>query len=326
MRSETTNRWAVILAGGDGMRLRPLIRMITGDECPKQFCRILGGETLLDQTIRRVSLAVPPDRTLAAVTQTHERFYVPLLSGVPSHQVVVQPENRGTAPAILYSLLRLGARAPEASVAFFPSDHYFSNDEKFMSHVDSAFEAVDSCPELVTLLGITPEGPEVDYGWIEPAGPISARSPFPLFQVSRFWEKPPLAVARKLMERGCLWNSFVMVGHLTTFLEMIRRAAPQLYYRFKSIRSKLGTDGEEWEIQALYDQLPSTNFSQQVLTRRPADIAVLPVNGVRWSDWGEPSRVLSDLLRMGKDFDWRHERDDTVSVHQQRDWKIPRQA
>lgn len=308
------------------MRLRPLIRMITGDECPKQFCRILGGETLLDQTIRRVSLAVPPDRTLVAVTQTHERFYFPLLNGVPSHQVVVQPENRGTTPAILYSLLRLAAKAPEASVAFFPSDHYFSNDEKFISHVDSAFEAADFCPELVTLLGITADAPEVEYGWIEPAEPILGCGSFPSFQVSRFWEKPSLALARKLMERGCLWNSFVMVGHVTTFLEMILRAVPHVYYRFKSIRSKLGTDGEESEIRALYDQLPSTNFSQQVLAVRPADLAVLPVNGVRWSDWGEPSRVLSDLQKLGQHVGWQRRRDDTLSVHRLRNWRIPRQA
>jgi mannose-1-phosphate guanylyltransferase len=325
MRSETTKRWAVILAGGNGMRLGPLTRLIAGDERPKQFCTILGGETLLDQTRRRVSLAVPPEQTMFVVTQTHERFYVPLLGGVSPDHVIAQPKNQGTAPAIVYSLLRLATMAPAASVAFFPSDHYFSNDEKFMSHVDSAFEAADFCPELVTLLGITADSPEVEYGWIEPAEPILGHGPSPLFRVRRFWEKPPLVLARKLMERRCLWNSFVMVGHVTTFLEMIRRAVPHVYYRFKSVRSKLNTDGEEWGIRALYDQLPSTNFSQQVLAVRPADLAVLPVSEVGWSDWGEPDRVLSDLEKMGQDVGWQRRRDDTLSVHRLRNWRIPTQ-
>ncbi len=326
VRSGRTDRWAVILAGGNGMRLRPLTRLIAGDERPKQFCRILGGETLLDQTMRRVSLSVPPDRAMVVVTQNHKRFYVPLLADMPSHRVIVQPKNQGTAPAILYSLLRLAATAPTASVAFFPSDHYFSDDQKFMSHIEAAFEASDSCPELVTLLGITADSPEVEYGWIEPAEPILGQGPPPLFRVSRFWEKPPLAVARKLMERGCLWNTFVMIGHVTTFLEMIRRAVPYVYYRFKSVRSKLNTDGEEWGIRALYDQLPSTNFSQQVLAVRPADLSVLPVNGVRWSDWGEPHRVLSDLRKMRRDIGWQRRRDDILGVPRQRNWKISTQA
>jgi mannose-1-phosphate guanylyltransferase len=161
------NHWAVILAGGDGERLRPLTRLIAGDERPKQFCRILGSETLLEQTRRRVGLAVPPDQTLIVVTAAHEPFYARLLANLPPGSLIAQPSNQGTAPAILYSLLRLAAIEPGASAAFFPSDHYFSDDERFMAHVTSALQRADAQPELVTLLGIAPETPEVDYGWIE---------------------------------------------------------------------------------------------------------------------------------------------------------------
>jgi len=161
LRPDRAERWAVILAGGDGTRLLPLTRLIAGDERPKQFCPIFGGATLLDQTLRRVALAVPRHRTMVVVTRGHERFYLPLAAfgGVPSKQVIVQPKNQGTALAILYSLLRLAARAPKALVAFFPSDHYFSDEKKFTSYVEAAFEAVEFCPELVTLLGGPPTLP-----------------------------------------------------------------------------------------------------------------------------------------------------------------------
>jgi len=99
-------RAAVILAGGNGTRFRELSRKIAGHDLPKQFCRVIGEATLLDQTRKRVALSVPAELTLAVVTRAHERFFVSLLADMPAQNVVVQPDNRGTAPAILYSLLR----------------------------------------------------------------------------------------------------------------------------------------------------------------------------------------------------------------------------
>ena len=113
-----SDRWAVILAGGDGTRLQALTRTISGDDRPKQFCPIIGGRTLLDQTSRRVALSVAPERTLTVVTRTHEHFYQPLIKD--ARGLLVQPENKGTATAILFSLLRIAQLSPDATVAFFP--------------------------------------------------------------------------------------------------------------------------------------------------------------------------------------------------------------
>jgi mannose-1-phosphate guanylyltransferase len=273
--------------------------LIAGDERPKQFCPVIGDQTLLDQTRSRVALAVRPDQTMFVVTQNHARFYKPLLSDVQPQKLVAQPKNAGTAPAILYGLLRLSQVAPSSSVAFFPSDHYFSDDDRFMSHVESAFEAAQVCKDLIILLGIQPDSPEVEYGWIEPASPDLMKRPDSLSRVRRFWEKPDTHVAHALMDRGCLWNSFVMVGRVSAFLEMIRRAAPELYWRFDAVRSVLNTAGEERTIEELYAQLHDINFSQQVLAARPEDLAVLSVSGLRWSDLGQPERVRATMADIG---------------------------
>src|SRR5712691_3181677 len=92
------HRWGVILSGGDGVRLRPFTRLLTGDDRPKQFCRLGGDKTLLAQTRDRVARTVPPDRTVFALTKTHEPFYAAELAEVPVAQMVVQPCNRGTLP------------------------------------------------------------------------------------------------------------------------------------------------------------------------------------------------------------------------------------
>jgi mannose-1-phosphate guanylyltransferase len=291
-------RFAIILAGGDGTRLRPLTRRITGDERPKQFVSILGN-TLLEITRRRVESKVLPENILYVVTQQHNEFYVPILSDIDGDYVVEQPCNLGTAPAIIYSLVKLALIDPRAAVALFPSDHYFSNDSRFMSAVESAYEAVGVIPDTVVLLGIKPDSAETSYGWIETETSILSSMPGAITRVARFWEKPSTDVARSLMSRGCLWNSFVMVGHVDAFLKLIDAAIPEVFEQFANARWTLSTQREPEEMRAVYSRLSSTNFSSDVLERCPERLAVLPVENVGWSDLGEPARVLSTLESIG---------------------------
>ena len=297
--SKRSERWAVILAGGDGTRLQSMTRSITGDDRPKQFVPVIGGSTLLDQTRCRVALSVLPGRTLFVVTEKHRRFYQSLTEGVSPGLLLEQPENKGTAPAILYALMSVAARASKAIVALFPSDHYFADDEEFMSHVDAAFDAVQAEPNTVTLLGISPNSPETEYGWIEPQQSILGSLPRSITRVSRFWEKPNADLARKLMERGCLWNSFVMVGRVDALLKMTRRALPEMYSQFANIVPPVETPGERHAVRELYAGIRESNFSHEVLAARPEDLTVMRVGDVGWSDLGEPARVLSTLARIG---------------------------
>lgn len=298
-RVSKEDRWAIILAGGDGSRLLSLTRKIAGDDRPKQFCPILNGRTLLDETRRRSALVLPPEKTMFVLTQKHECYYNDALAGVPRGNLIVQPRNAGTAPAILYSLLRLEQINPQASVAFFPSDHYFSDDRAFITEVKAAFESAGRHPDLVILLGIEPESPDEEYGWIEPERETTVEKPSVFRRVRRFWEKPSPALARELMMQGCLWNSFVMVGAVSAFLKMISRATSGVYSKFAAVKTKLSTPVEKHWVDALYSELTDSNFSREVLTARVEDLAVIPVSGSKWSDLGSPRRVFSTLSNLG---------------------------
>jgi mannose-1-phosphate guanylyltransferase len=293
------DRWAVILAGGDGTRLQSMTRAITGDNRPKQFVPVIGGSTLLNQTRRRVALSIEPSRTAIVVTQKHRRFYRPLANELSTGLLLEQPLNKGTAPAILYALLRVAAKSPNAIVALFPSDHFFADDEEFMSHVDVATDAVQVQPETVMLLGITPTAPETEYGWIEPHPSILASAKRSITRVRKFWEKPSSSVATSLMERGCLWNSFVMVGCVDALLRMTRAALPEMFAAFSAMMPTFETATERTALARLYSQIKDSNFSHEVLAVRSEDLMVMRVGDVGWSDLGEPKRVLSTLARIG---------------------------
>jgi mannose-1-phosphate guanylyltransferase len=293
------DRWAVILAGGDGTRLQSMTRTITGDNRPKQFVPLIGGSTLVNQTRRRVALSIEPGRTLIVVTQKHRRFYEPLAHEISPHLLVEQPANKGTAPAILYALLRVAARSPKAVVALFPSDHFFADDERFMLHIDVAIDAVEVQPETVMLLGITPTVPETEYGWIEPHSSILANAQRSITRVRKFWEKPAANVAKTLLERGCLWNSFVMVGTVAALLKLTRAAMPELYSAFDATVPTFETVNEPHAVAELYAHIDESNFSHEVLAARSEDLMVMRVADVGWSDLGEPKRVLSTLARIG---------------------------
>jgi mannose-1-phosphate guanylyltransferase len=180
------NRHAIILAGDDGTRLSEVTRRITGDAAPKQFCPMIGDTSLLEQTRLRVSLVADQDRILTVLNRAHERYHRDLVNDILPENLVIQPANRGTAPAILYALMRLSKVARDAYVALFPSDHFVSDDREFMRHVDLAFDAIESRAEMTVLLGITPHAVESGYGWNE-AGELVAEHA-PLFRVRRFWE------------------------------------------------------------------------------------------------------------------------------------------
>src|SRR5271156_23692 len=254
IRPGKCQRAAIILAGGDGTRLSELTRRITGAHVPKQFCALFGEITLLQMTRNRVALSIPPELTMFALNREHAPFFSPLLAKIPPKNLVQQPQNQGTAPAILYSLLRLAELAPDASVLLMPSDHHVGDEATLMNHVDMAFATVEERPELTVLLGVVPDTPETAYGWIEP-GPVLGVAQSKVCGVRRFWEKPSREIAVELMASGCFWNRFVILGRLSTLLGLFMVTMPELYTSFLKIGQTLGSQFEGGALRKLYRDL-----------------------------------------------------------------------
>ncbi|HEX3179337.1 MAG TPA: sugar phosphate nucleotidyltransferase [Methylomirabilota bacterium] len=300
MRTIPTPPWALLLAGGEGRRLRSLTRQIAGDPRPKQFCPIYDGETLLDRTRRRADLLTRLDHQVVVVTRAHEAYYAGLVRELAPDRLVVQPSNAGTAAGIVYPLLRIRQLGGNVPVAIFPSDHYVSDEAVFVGAVAHAVEVARLRPELVVLMGVEASGPETEYGWIEPDPLPLALPGEPAFPIQRFWEKPSGRLAERLFERGALWNSFVMVGWVDALLGLTRRNAPEIAAAFEPLERALGTAAEERVAQQVYSTLVEPlGFSERILAPATDGLVTVRVKGVEWSDWGHPQRVMATMRRTG---------------------------
>jgi mannose-1-phosphate guanylyltransferase len=286
-----SRRWGVLLAGGDGIRLKNLTRLISGDERPKQFCRLFGDESLLDRARKRAERSISPEQILVPLTRSHQAFYVQETGILPS-QRIVQPSNKGTAPPILYSLLSIEQIEDDAIVAILPSDHHFSDERAFTAALECAFEIAAQHPGSVVLLGASPQGPEVEYGWIE-LGPSVHGAGGVWSRVRGFIEKPSFRAAGELLARGSLWNTFVMVGHVRGFLEMVSASLADVVER---LREGPLWAGEEVHIEnSLYERIRAVDFSREVLSVQTPRLLALRMADTGWSDLGHPERVMAVL-------------------------------
>jgi mannose-1-phosphate guanylyltransferase len=299
MRSGGAGPWTLILAGGDGVRLRGLTRRISGDMRPKQYCALHHNETLLERARRRAALLVGDDRQVVVVSRAHEAYYRYLFREMSEERVVVQPENRGTAPGILYPLLRIARLAGDPTLVVLPSDHHVGDEDALAAHLRAAIGAVARRSAMIVLLGLQAQSPEIDYGWIEASATALPDLAPAVFPIRRFWEKPSDVMARHLLSRGCLWNSFMMVGRVSTFLTLMGETVPALVTEFERLRSAATPEDEAARAERLYAGLSAVNFSESVLARGTHRLVALPVKDVDWSDWGHPARVIASLYRSG---------------------------
>lgn len=286
--------WTIVLAGGDGVRLRQLTRALHGEALPKQFALIHGGRSLLQATVARAQRWSRPERIVVVVAEEREALARAQLAEMGPVDIVAQPANRGTGPGLLLPLARVMARDPSARVVILPSDHYVRDEAPFEQSIRLA---ADSCGDQIGLVGAVPDHAETQYGWIVTGRPVGRTR-----AVNQFCEKPEAALAKRLLASGALWNTFIMAGMAQRFWALGSAHMPAAMTLFEVYRAAVGGSGEAAALEAIYELMPASDFSRDVL-QKAAALRAVPLAECGWSDWGTPERVLESLrLRHHDDY------------------------
>jgi mannose-1-phosphate guanylyltransferase len=255
---------------------------------------------MLEQTIRRARLLIPSERLVVIGTAHHHPHIFQSLGHSPPGTVLLQPTNRDTAPGILLPLIHILRKDPHALVAILPSDHFVLPSRRFMRAVADAAEYVRSVKvDAPILLAVQPAWPEPEYGWIEPGKVVGYHDQQTILGINQFIEKPSRERAELLMRDGWFWNTMVIIVRAAALMGLARKHLPDLTARFTHLQRFLGTIREYTLTNEIYRAIPKVNFSASLLAGLDVPSLVLPVQNVRWSDWGTKERILDTITELG---------------------------
>ena len=295
---------AVIMAGGYGERLWPL----STPERPKQFLKLFGDRSMLQQTVDRVLPLVEIERILVVTRSDHVALVHEQLPELPKENIIAEPVGRGTAPCVGLSAVVVRQKDPEAVMLVLPADHLVREEESFREVLRGATEVAYKGTNLVTL-GIKPDRPELGYGYIHtPEKWRGGKVPggVTVLEVSKFTEKPDLETAKCFLKAGTYyWNSGMFVWRADTILEEIERYMQDLHSAMRQLQSCLGKPNFEKVLEDIYAGLKAESIDRGVMEKSDR-ILLIPASRIGWSDAGDWAALREKLARVDKPWGYEH--------------------
>lgn len=222
---------------------------------------------------------------------------------MPTANIIVQPRNCGTANGILLPLLHILGRDPEARVVILPSDHHVRDERVLAAALQCAVQELSTRSDQVALMGMLPDEADPDLGYIVPGPRNGAVS-----TVSRFFEKPDASLARSLVDKGALWNAFILAAKGAALLQMFNQRFPHVVNGMRQVvMQNQFTPGLSAAALDFYRELPNIDFSRQILQGAEPALRVMQVPRCGWSDLGTPKRLAETLQTLPQSMDFPSE-------------------
>ena len=264
----------VILSGGSGERLWPISRK----SYPKQFLQLLGDSSLFQQAVTRFKGLAP-----LVITGEDYRFVIGqqlLLAGVDNADIIIEPESKNTAPAILAAAVHLASRDPELIMLVMPSDHHIPDARAFSCMAEDA--ATRLTKGQIICFGITPDRPETAYGYIKIGESESTLKP-----VTAFTEKPDAEIAAAfLKDGGYLWNAGIFMMRAGEFLHLAAELQPEMLTQVTdAVKNMKNGPDFLWLEQAAWSRAQAESFDYAFMEK--ASFIGFMVCHETWSDLGD---------------------------------------
>jgi mannose-1-phosphate guanylyltransferase len=287
------NYYGLILAGGRGTRFWPRSRK----RHAKQVLNVGGGDaTLIQATVDRLVPLIPPERIWVLTNEFVRDEIVRQLPQVPAHQIIAEPAQRNTAPAIGLAAHILESIDPGAVFGVFPSDHIIGNQKRYLSLVRAAFRAAEQ--DKIAVLGIAPRWPETGYGYIEfPRG--TGEGKLEAVPVKRFREKPELKEAKKFVRAGHFyWNAGMFFWKAATVLDGLRLHLPKTATLLSSLPAFSRKDFAA-RVAEVFPLCENISIDYAVL-QKADNVVGVACDDIGWNDVGSWGAVYELLARDGQ--------------------------
>lgn len=280
----------VIMAGGRGERLWPLVRKTV----PKVCLRVDGKRSLLETTLTRVQGLWSRQQLLIVTTAAQARPIRQLLPRALRHTVLVEPQPRDTAACIALAAAMLAQEDPATIMVALPADHWIRPPAAFRHSLRSAVEVARKSNEIVTI-GIRPTRVHPGLGHVSVGASVGLQSGCRVFRLRRFEEKPhPLRARRLLTSKRVYWNSGIFVGRVATFLDLIERWLPVHARLMAPLGELAGQSGFQRRATLVYRRLRAISFDHGVMVHLRQGVVV--EGNFQWEDLGS----WESLVRMSQ--------------------------
>lgn len=286
----------LILAGGRGTRLWPLSRRYK----PKQFQKLLGPKTMLQETADRIFPLFKPEDIFVSTNHYYAKEVKKELPQIPGKNIILEPANRERVAAFLLAFCYLDKKSLEEPLLVLPSDHLIKKEKEFREALEAGEEFVKKNPERILLLGEKPTFPDTGLGYIKKGKKLATQGDFQIFEAPFFKEKPNLQRAKKFVKQGYLWNMgiFIFVPKLTE--KLAQKFVPDNFRRYQKIKNAFGKKNFEKVVEREYPKMDKVSFDYSILENYEKD-AVLPLK-VDWSDIGSWTVLKNCLASPKKSF------------------------
>lgn len=277
---------AVIMAGGKGERFWP----VSTEETPKQFLNLLGQESMIQLTFKRLKGVIDLDKIFIVTAKRYKKLILEHIPEILEENIILEPEGKNTAPCIALSAFLIQQRFGEANMVVLPSDHLILSEERFKETVKKGDELINIDKSGIVTIGIEPTRPDTGYGYIEKGEKLFES----INRCRGFKEKPTLEKAKEYLEsKKYFWNSGIFIWNSKTILGEMQKYVPETYNILSDVEIRNGMF-DETSLEEKYKTVESISVDYAIM-ENTKNIYVIK-GDFSWDDlgsWNSLSRYKS---------------------------------